>query len=373
MNTRGRPGLVAPILAVLAGCIDTIPSQSSFVVSGRVVGLVGQGLELRLDGGERLTPGRNGLFGFTARVDDGATYRVEVTAQPSAPAQRCVVFDGEGVVRGGDVSAVTVACSLVAGTFNLEWFGPTSSDGKKTGIAGAIRAGGYGLLAVEEVSGLDALRAFASAYLGPDWDARLGTSGGTQRVGFLYRPSVLTVLDAGELDAQRSGGLIDPASATWNGLRLPYWARVATVSDGAELELVAVHFKAYGDSSSCATRAAQVASLDAWLATRDASPVMVTGDFNDEITGNGICGSVDTLAPFESDTRLTFLTAQPANMADTYYTNIGYRSTIDHVMVTTPLLGRVATMDAEGHKAAVVMHGNEGASDHQPPYVWLAW
>jgi len=373
MKTRSRPGVIALILASMTGCIDTIPSQSTFVVSGRVVGLVGQGLELRLDGSERLAPGRNGLFGFAGRLDDGATYRVEVTAQPSAPAQRCVVFDGEGVVRGDDVSAVTVACSLVAGTFNLEWFGPASSDSKKTAIAGAIKAGGYGLLAVEEVSGLDTLRAFASAYLGPDWDARLGNSGGTQRVGFLYRPSVLTVLDSGELDAQRSGGLVDPTSAAWYGLRLPYWARVATSSDGAELELVAVHFKAYGDSSSCATRAAQVVALDAWLATREASPVMVTGDFNDELTGNGICGSVDTLAPFEADTGLTFLTAQPANMADTYYTNIGYRSTIDHVVVTAPLLGRVAALDAEGHKAAVVMHGNEGASDHQPPYIWLAW
>jgi endonuclease/exonuclease/phosphatase family metal-dependent hydrolase len=349
-----------------------IPNSTSFTVGGHVAGLTGQGLVLSLAGHDDLAVGANGRFAFSTELEDGDGYAVTIAAQPTNPPQSCVVLGGSGRVGMRDVDDVDIACSLVLGSFNLEWFAGTSSDSKKTGIAGVIRSAGFGLLTVEEVSSPADLAAFADQFLGPDWSSRLGDSGLTQRVGLLYRKPLVRVLESGELGLQRTGGRVDETAYPWAGLRLPYWARVQIEGTSDTFEVVGVHLKAMSDAESCATRAAQVSSLESWLATREGDPLIVTGDFNDMIPGTGMCTSVDTLAPFEADAQLTFLT-QPPTMDEIYYSSVNYRSTIDHILVTPSLLGRLEDLDGQGHKAAVYMHRNDGISDHQPPYVYMGW
>jgi uncharacterized delta-60 repeat protein len=85
----------------------------AFTVGGAVAGLAGSGLVLReLYGGATLAPA-NGPFTLPGTRPDGALYDVRVDAQPTGPAQDCVVTSGSGRVAGANVTDVAVACTTL--------------------------------------------------------------------------------------------------------------------------------------------------------------------------------------------------------------------------------------------------------------------
>jgi endonuclease/exonuclease/phosphatase family metal-dependent hydrolase len=356
-------------VAAAPGCIGVVDSTREPRIGGVVAGLTSDGLAVRLDGGATLSLDENGSFVFTEARDPGEPFDISIVSQPAG--QSCVLLGGHGTVTTEGTPDVQVACSLVVGSFNLEWFSGTTDSGKKAGVAGVIRNAGFGLLGVEEVSSEQDLSDFAAQYLGSDWGAYVGNSGDLQRVGLLYRTELVTVVSAGELVGDSADGLIDPTRYPWAGLRLPYHAVIET-SAGTRFHFVGVHFKAMADATSCQTRAAQVANLEEWLARHEDEAVVVTGDFNDQLAGYGICTGVDTLAPFQADTQLTFLTAAPY-MSENYYSAVNYHSTIDHILVTAPMLALIEDLDTSGHKAQIFMHHSTGISDHQPPYAFVRW
>ncbi|MFC4821004.1 choice-of-anchor Q domain-containing protein [Dokdonella ginsengisoli] len=80
-------------------------------IGGTVIGLLGDGLVLSLDGtGETLPIAANGRFDFTTALAPGAAYSVTVAAQPQSPAQDCVVVNGSGTMGAVDVDNVVVNC-----------------------------------------------------------------------------------------------------------------------------------------------------------------------------------------------------------------------------------------------------------------------
>lgn len=89
-------------------------TTDAFVVGGTVTGLAGGGLVLQLAGVEDLPVAADGAFAFAAPVPSGAAYEVRVKAQPSGPAQTCLVEGGAGTVGAGPVSAVVVSCATDA-------------------------------------------------------------------------------------------------------------------------------------------------------------------------------------------------------------------------------------------------------------------
>jgi hypothetical protein len=87
--------------------------MSSYTVGGTVTGLSGSGLILQNNAGNDLAISAPGAFTFTGSLSSGAAYSVTVAAQPSAPAQNCVVTNGSGMVGTANVADVAVACAQV--------------------------------------------------------------------------------------------------------------------------------------------------------------------------------------------------------------------------------------------------------------------
>jgi hypothetical protein len=87
----------------------------SFTVGGTVSGLVGSGLALELNGGNRLQIASDGSFRFAIPVPSGAEYHVKVASVPANPPQECSVTGGDGRIGNANVNNVRVNCA--ASTF----------------------------------------------------------------------------------------------------------------------------------------------------------------------------------------------------------------------------------------------------------------
>ncbi|WP_300622122.1 hypothetical protein, partial [Dokdonella sp.] len=106
-NGAGTVGSV-DITNVLVTCAGQPPQL--YTVGGRVSGLTGSGLVLKLNGGSDLAMSTNGLFNFPGGLPTGTHYEVTVGAQPSG--QVCTVTDGSGTIGAANVSNVRVACAV---------------------------------------------------------------------------------------------------------------------------------------------------------------------------------------------------------------------------------------------------------------------
>lgn len=87
-------------------CKDDAAIANERSIGGTVSGLSGA-VTLQLDGANDLEVTEDGEFAFTTKVEDGATYEVTVSSQPSG--QLCSVADGQGTATA-DVSNVVVTC-----------------------------------------------------------------------------------------------------------------------------------------------------------------------------------------------------------------------------------------------------------------------
>jgi trimeric autotransporter adhesin len=82
-----------------------------FTIGGRVTGLEGTGLTLRLNGRNDLAIASNGNFIFDTVLASGTAYDVTVGTQPRSPAQTCTVAAGTGTVGDSNINDVRVTCS----------------------------------------------------------------------------------------------------------------------------------------------------------------------------------------------------------------------------------------------------------------------
>src|ERR1700688_551625 len=87
--------------------------MTTYTVGGVVTRLSGSGLVLQNNAGTGLAVSASGPFTFMGGLGSGAAYSVIVAAQPSSPAQNCVVANGSGTVGTANVTNVAVACKTV--------------------------------------------------------------------------------------------------------------------------------------------------------------------------------------------------------------------------------------------------------------------
>lgn len=105
----GYDGLT--LASVTVTNIDTDAVAPSLALGGTVIGLAGSGLVLDLNDGDELLPiAADGSFVFATPLSTGDDYVVAVQAQPSQPAQSCVVINGSGTMGGVPVGNVVVNC-----------------------------------------------------------------------------------------------------------------------------------------------------------------------------------------------------------------------------------------------------------------------
>jgi hypothetical protein len=94
-----------------AGSVNVECASNAFTIGGRVSGLQGSGLTLRLNGGNDLSILDDGAFAFETALQDGTSYEVTVRRQPTNPTQVCTVTNGVGTVAGRGVTNITVNCA----------------------------------------------------------------------------------------------------------------------------------------------------------------------------------------------------------------------------------------------------------------------
>jgi 6-phosphogluconolactonase (cycloisomerase 2 family) len=65
---------------------------------------------LQLNGGNVTSISANGGFRFAATLQNGATYTISVSSQPSNPGQTCSAQSATGTIAGADVTNIAVTC-----------------------------------------------------------------------------------------------------------------------------------------------------------------------------------------------------------------------------------------------------------------------
>ena len=104
--SRLAPVLVAALATGLAGCGGSTITNVS--VGGTITGLTESGLVLN-DGYATLSVDANATsFKFPGRLNEGSTYTVTVSSQPSQ--LTCTVANGSGTIGSSDITNVTVTC-----------------------------------------------------------------------------------------------------------------------------------------------------------------------------------------------------------------------------------------------------------------------
>jgi len=110
--TNGSGTASANVTNVAVNCV------LAYTIGGTVTGLDGTGLILQNTGAEELTITQNGAFTFVNPVPTGFAYSVKIFAQPTSPAQTCVITPGTGSgTANANVTSVAITCPAI--TFSV--------------------------------------------------------------------------------------------------------------------------------------------------------------------------------------------------------------------------------------------------------------
>ncbi len=242
----------------------------------------------------------------------------------------------------------------VIGTFNIEWLGTKNrkeEDYKK--IAGVIQDTGAQVLGIEEVSDEAGLKKVMK-YL-PDHGYILGKSG-DQKVGVIFDKTRVKY-NVNSIDQIDSVVVSD-------GMRAPLVVDMK-VDDGFDFTFVVAHLKARFDEKSVAKRKKQAQALNNWLNNHlkecGDKDVIIVGDFNDYV------GS-EALNTMSKGNMLHYATE---DAPDGMYSNIRYKSIIDHAGLTSVtggateeyIKGTVDTVNEKDYPGYT-----DSISDHKPVF-----
>ncbi|WP_041948411.1 Ig-like domain-containing protein [Turneriella parva] len=89
--------------------VAIVCATQNFTIGGFVAGLTGSGLKLSLNGGPDLTAAA-GFFTFPQVIADNSAFNVQITTQPTNPAQTCTVSNNQNILQGGNITNVQVQC-----------------------------------------------------------------------------------------------------------------------------------------------------------------------------------------------------------------------------------------------------------------------
>lgn len=161
-------------------------------------------------------------------------------------------------------------------------------------------------------------------------------------------------------------------------------AEVEALDGDLAFTFVVIHFTPFDGWSDAQHRYAQATETLEWLHSElgdgDAidRPVVLAGDFND--TFDGIHPEWPSLSVLEQDPDLIFASRDADD-----YTELSFHSTIDHVVLSTPLLARYPGLGQDDGCAVIAhdrlspwsdysggMGGEQNISNHRPIWIYLA-
>lgn len=387
------------IAAAITGSILLSEVGQAGDVGGNIYSSPGS-IDLRLEWGSNFENSKDivvvgdGAYSFGVNVRNNTRYRVVGTGAPAGWACRGKQVDK--YINNDASNSTHVYCGssssngVRVASWNLEFFDSSDPAEKQQAIADLINQYNFDVVIANEVLDAASWDQFIAGYLGnfSDWDYRISQAGCSLKQVTMWKKSAVTFLSGQDLNSATSNGIIDENSSIWDDCsgRRPYVANFAVNNSTVEFTTATIHLKAGTKPADCNLRKNQVDTFVDWAnwAGMPAKNFMAIGDFNDELSGNGNCRSVDTLSSMENHSSFSFATAQPGyfyshmmgNGLVTFDT-ITFQSSIDHMWMTNSMLGALeTTADTYGNRANAVQANmyftDTGEPDHNPPYVIIA-
>ena len=261
---------------------------------------------------------------------------------------------------------VGTPATLDVATWNIEWFGhpsygPPDDDRQVRNVAAILNGSGVDIWAFQEIADLARAEELLGQLTG-NWDGVVATNSGDQRLAIIWNTDTVSLIESGHIleDALYEFAGRPPLQATF----------LVTLPGGAfEMTLIDVHMKAFGDQTSWERRSAAAALIKAHVDGSDLSeqPVLLLGDFNDELHASTWNAAASPYAIFTSDADHYDMLTWSLD-ADDVPTYLG-GSTIDHMIATDEMgdllvAGSVRTLD---HLLSVDSFGDT-TSDHLPVF-----
>ncbi len=275
------------------------------------------------------------------------------------------------------IPAKGTAATLDVATWNIEWFGsanngPSNDAQQLANVEAVIEQAGIDLWAVQEIADVDDWEFLLNALDG--YEGALATVSSGLRMGFLYDPGVIRV--------RRVRHILDDFSFAFAGRPpLQLDAEVTLPDTSLDVTFIVLHMKAFDDLASYNRRVDAAQALKNridFLLTSE--PVVVLGDFNDELLRSISAGRTSPYAPFLEDATGYFfpsLALEEAGEA-TFCGNstaCSGSSTIDHILITDELFGAYLPDSADRFEELLteVPGYVSTTSDHLPVFARFAF
>jgi uncharacterized protein YegL len=127
LNTNTSSFVSNNLISGISSNIGTVVT-STYTVGGSVTGLTGS-VTLQNNAGDDLILNSNSSFTFSTAIQDGATYSVSISNQPTG--QTCSLVSGSGTISGTGVTTVSINC-------NTNTVATYTVGGSVTGLTGSV-------------------------------------------------------------------------------------------------------------------------------------------------------------------------------------------------------------------------------------------
>ena len=260
-------------------------------------------------------------------------------------------------------------------TWNIEWFGSTSeapsNDAlQRSNARKVILESGIDLWGVQEISSTSAFETLIDD-LGANYEGQLASNSGTQRVGFIYNTDVIRVRQIRHiLESSESDFAFRPPLQMEADVMLPDTTVIVT--------FIVLHMKARADLDSYEKRVSASTRLKNHIdfSSLSSKPVVVLGDFNDELTRSIFAARPTPYNNFLEDSEKYRFLSYSLEMAGEGSFCSGSicsstSSMIDHILVTDELFAEVDATETAGvleEAADVISQYGSSTSDHLPVY-----
>jgi endonuclease/exonuclease/phosphatase family metal-dependent hydrolase len=233
-------------------------------------------------------------------------------------------------------------------TWNIEHFPIVSTTSKE--VANIILTSNVDLIAFQEVSSTESLDKLLVEL--PGWEGKISISGDIN-LGYLYKTSEVRITELTTLYDSLGSPFPRPPVVT-----------IATHTSGLSATLINIHLKCCGGSDNIARRVEASNLIQQYIdSEKPNDPVIVLGDFNDEITSEAEPTPFQNFLDDPNDYR--FIDMAIAQDEDLGWSYPSWPSHIDHLLITNELFDNVIEV-----KTLLLENCNHyylnSVSDHRP-------
>ncbi|WP_224368956.1 endonuclease/exonuclease/phosphatase family protein [Hyalangium versicolor] len=271
--------------------------------------------------------------------------------------------------------------ALDIGCWNVEWFGsssngPTNETLQQSNVKDVLLGANMDIWGLEEIVSTTAfnnVKSQLSGYAGlvaSDSSVTNGSSyysSSEQKVGILYKTSVASV--------QSARIILTSYDSDFAG-RPPLEVKLRVTLNGTTRDIVVIvfHAKAFDDATSWQRRLNASNALKSYLdSTYPSTPVVVLGDWNDDVDTSITSGKASPYQNFVSDSADYFFPTKALSDAGVAST-ASYSDMIDHQLVTNELKSLYVSGSAKVYRVdSYISSYASTTTDHFPVLTRYNW